>query len=273
MARVKEDLINGNTVFRNAEGYRIIRVIKVYELEETDSGIYNRAIQESGLQIGMAHPRYPDSLLRSIEPRAEGNGIVNLTCEYIAYDPNYMTFIINGIPKEETVTSALDGTSLTVGYRYTSEEDAPVPNLTTHIDGRFLFENSSEASIYVPHMSISVIRKEYINHTQLVLNIIQMQSRVNDGPFFLDSTAFPRYWLLADISARNVIPEVGYGAGIYEVTYTFEYNLYAWDFYATYIEPKTGRPPSDVGSQSQPESSTIKQMYSEVNFNSLLGIL
>jgi hypothetical protein len=274
MAKVKEDLISGNSVFKNAEGFRVIRTIKVYELESTDSLIYQEAINAvENLAIGQSHPKYSDSILRSIEPRAEGNGVVNLTCEYIAYDPNYMIYVFNGVPKEETVTSDLDGSTLTVGYRYNSQDDAPIPNMTTQTtDNKYLFENSAEASIYTPHMSVSVSRKEMTTHSDLVLKIIQSQAFVNDGPFFLDNTATPRLWLLTDISSRNIIPETSGNYGIYEVTYTFEYNFYTWDYYAFYIEPKTGRPPEDLGEGWQPESVINRKMYTEVNFNSILGI-
>ena len=97
--------------------------------------------------------------------------------------------------------------------------------------------------------------------------------KVNSGTWSLDPGCLAREWLCTGIDGSS-----NDRGSTWNVTYSFEYKprivdddrLTGWDARVYYIDPDTGRPPSDCNSgDNKGEGYKVVQIYDEINFNAL----
>jgi hypothetical protein len=257
MAKIKWDLVEGNSGELTDAGWKFYRTALVSELSGSGPFKLIEAVKSLGVLLGDVHPEYQHAYLISIMPSARGTDIVECRLTYEEFNEENVFFTINSSPIEIMTNVDSAGSDLELSYQYSSSLE------NTHPDYDMAGKTDStgaEVSKLTTQPTVIARHRELITGAWILQKIKTYVGKVNNGPFFLDTDAFARQWLCIDISATEIVFDK-----LYDVSYSFQYSPYTWDSKLVYINPRTGRPPADVTAQEEAYKSF--QIYEEVDFN------
>jgi hypothetical protein len=258
MASVKIDLIDARARLTR-EGWEFDRKAIVYDLTITGDGAisaheritaaYAELITDAARRcvIGDQHPSGERSFLEEVTPEA--------------VDQDKITFDLKYKPPEANEAVATDENSvIEVGaslIQVETNKNAAGNVMSVNYDGQ---EQGGLVGKLVPQTTISITRRESGSPGAKARNYV---GKVNSSGWALDSSAQARTWFCTAITGRSTD-----GGATYEVNYQFQYRPETWDENIVYIDPGTGRPPSDV---SDTNGINTYEIYATTNFNSILA--
>lgn len=226
MAQVRMDRIEGAAYRLSADGIEADRVATVSGLSGHAADRLRAALEASGVpRIGEAHPTIPNLYAQSLHGAPDGPTAAVVTVRYRsrAAETGQAPLIEVGASVVQTTTDTDEaGDRITVSYSPTGQD------ADTKTQGARL-------SVLAPQTTLRFTRTE---DTDPLAKARSFVGTVNRTTVF-DSA--PGSWLCTAITGRSVG-----GGGAYEVTYEFQYESQGWQPSATYIDPQTNRPPSDV---------------------------
>lgn len=282
MATVSPDIIEGKASF-TFDGWNIERVFMVTGVTGNGYDKIINAMNTSGVPaLGSAHPSasLTDCYLREAIPTIEGkaNDIVRIRLIYAnatwpTERQQINTIEVGGALSQVQTNMDKEGNVITGSYFYPTnypEDDVRNwpnynPALNSGAGGAIIIASGLVTKLLPEHHIVKRI-VEYSNPT---LKAKLYLGAVNSGPWTLDIGAAARTWLCTQLEGVS-----NDGGLTWVVTYAFQHREDTWDGTYTFIDPRTGRPPADLGTYNNPGPEntvgiTTWQHYKLRNFSQL----
>jgi hypothetical protein len=268
MAKVLSDHVR--TLEADEEDGRIVRLVRLYrviEVSGTDYRVLTNALGESAI------PEYGDKLAT---PSELGNLIVTkrearlvdgdqatvdviVTYEHFEHDgqsfenPPEGQFVPEGDASLQQVTSNLDRDGGTISVEHTYVGDAKFGNDTKTQGGTVSFQQ--------PQRVIRLTGRKITNRPWLVSTSIV--GKLNNVAWY---GAAAETWICSRVSYRAA--DVTGATNVYYFTFEFTNNPDGWQPFVTFIDPRTGKPPTDLVA-----GTGYKQVdrYDVVDFEGVIG--
>lgn len=245
------DIIDGSRARLTTTGWELTRIAHVTGLTSSGEEMLIAAAAVSGMPlIGSSHPAVWFLILEEIIPEMVGAGEAKVRLIYRSSEGSSPTgqnnvggaTIENGASTQQKETyEDASGNLLVVPYTDHDSQVKPVSVNRPQHTKTFSWVSYDDA--------------DYMAETFL--------GKVNSGTWRQDPGCAPRTWLCTEMSSRS-----RNGGKTYTITASFEKNTSPpagnWDSTLVWIDPETGRPPSDVAEGNGQETF---QMYQMVNFN------
>lgn len=226
MIQVRIDRIEGSACRLSADGFEADRVATVSGLSGDAADRLRAAVEAAGIpRIGDAHPTITSLYAQRLDVVPDGATAAVVTIHYRsrAAEMGQPPVVEVGSSVVQTTTDTDDtGERVTVSYSPTGE------TADTKTQGARL-------SVMAPQTTLRFARTEDANPLAKARSFV---GTINRTAVF-DSDAGT--WLCTAIGGRSTG-----GGGAYEVTYEFQYQDQGWQPTASYTDPQTNRPPSDV---------------------------
>ena len=226
MGQVRIDRIEGSAYRLSADGLEADRVATVSGLAGHAADRLHAALEASGVpRVGEAHPTIANLYVAELDVAPDGPTTAVVTIRYSsrAAEIGQAPLVEVGSSVVQTTTDTDgDDQRVTVSYSPTGSSD------DTKTQGARL-------SVMIPQTTLRFTRTEDASPLAKARSFV---GAVNRTAVF-DSA--PGSWLCTAITGRSIN-----GGGAYEVTYEFQHQSQGWQPTATYVDPQTNRPPSDV---------------------------
>ena len=255
------DIKDGTAARYTAErGWEFERIAIAYNVPGTGQEKFKNAKDASGMPLLYdEHPAVPAATLKGMEFSQIDTDTVrvaltyrqNLAGDYTSNDP---TIQIGSSVQQ--VESHLDKTGATIEleYAFPSDYDARTDwRGTTQPQGGFFSKFTPQRTYTVTKeesSSIDAVDIEGWNNTYV--------GKINSGSW----RNYPaRTWLCTGISGSSTN-----GGDTYIVTYSFQFNAKTWAAHVIYVDPNTGKPPTDLVFGT---GYKIVEVYDEVSFSNI----
>ena len=227
------DRVDGASYTRNRQGKKAVRIAVVDGLDgDPDEILYLASVAEGMPAYGSAHPSIPGLFLYEINPEAIGAGQARVR---LVYEP------WRGTPPEGSAPAIVVGATVEQHTTHLDVNDEVMVVEYTD-DAEVTHYQTPTASVLCPKVSFELTRREDAAPGAKVKAYV---GKVNTAGWDVDPSAAARTWLCTGIVGRS-----SDGGDTYDVTYSFLYRDDApegnWDSMQQYIDPQTGRPPSDL---------------------------
>lgn len=240
MANLTIDIIDGGRLGVSSRGWRATRIAKLGGLTNASQAAIYAAMNSSSIttstgermpQYGDPHPGIPGIAVLDIEVGQVDKGIVEVAIQYGVPDLTLTPPSDTAPPQIEVgatvqeVETALDvnGNIMTVG-KFVDTGDALVLEIQT-----------GTVRKQIPSVYFRFQRREPYSPGDKARRFV---GTMNATVVFDDP---PKYWLCTGITGTST----DFGAS-YNVTYEFLRNDDTWDAVVAWIDPATGRIPTDV---------------------------
>ena len=222
MASVILDIVDGSSARNTYAGLEMDRIAKVAGLTGIGSQRLIEALQVTGMPaLGDAHPTVSNMYVAERHPRAVKPAVVEVRLLYRSrkiVDIHHVSIEVGTALKSVERNRDKDGKDMTVTYNGTSQgltitDEVPVSTMVCQ-------RTESRSPGYISRL--------YVN-------------KVNSVVWNLDPSSAAREWKCQRIV--GVSEDLG---ATYDVTYEFQHDIDKWVVEGFYIDPETGRPPSDA---------------------------
>jgi len=255
MPRVTEDLIEGNSLTRDANGYTIRRVFLVEELSGAPSQITFLAANTPPVPVyGEAHPTVSGLVCSSVEVEAVSQSQARVVATYgllstsVVPDEKQPAQISVGSSVQSVSTNKdVNGEVLLVEHIFESETDGE-----TSLDYQ---AQTGEVELQVPQTVVRFSRRE---NRHPLYKSIAYTNKLNANGFLGDP---PGYWMCTRIEGHS-----DDGGLTYQVEYEFQRNENGWKAEVVFIDPETNAPPPDV---KQGFGLKTFEMYKRADFSQI----
>jgi hypothetical protein len=251
------DQQDGHRAEYSLNGWVIERIATVKGVTGTGTQRLWNAASASGLpSIGDAHPVFTVARLERGLVEAVASDTVRFRFIYTeAYSLEYQldtTQIGGGLSQVEEQVDRL-GEYQTVTYTFPSDHP--------YWPSQSLSQRASFMKM-VPDHTIYKRRRETVNPAMKAKLYL---GAVNNGPWSLDANAASGTWLCTMLKGTS--PD---GGQTWIVEYSFQYRAATWTVYAHFIDPWTGKMPSDVNDTvNQPLAIKAIELYPIMDFDGL----
>ena len=226
MLQVRIDRIDGSSCRLSANGYEADRTATVSGLTGHAADRLRAAVVATGIpRIGDAHPTIANLYAQELRVVPDGATAAVVTIRYISRAAEIgqapVVEVGSSVVQTSTDTDAT-GERVTVSY-------LPASGATE------LRTQGVRLSVMAPQTTLRMTRTEDANPQVKARSFVGTinRTRVFDGD--------RGKWLCTSIGGKSID-----GGSAYEVTYEFQYQSDGWQPKASYIDPQTNRPPSDV---------------------------
>jgi len=255
MAVTYTDLIEGDSGRYTADGWQFTRIAIVTEITGTGHARIYNAAQQLGVFIGASHPTVPTAYLMSVTPTSETSDTVKFRLDYAEYPFADMQVSIGSTVSQIETNKDINGDPFELEYAFPADyhiDDYAGETITT----------GAVVSLLSPETTM-VVRKHITGADYLDVLVVSTSyvGKTNAAGWMVMGSPAENTWLCTGITGETS------DAGLtYMVTYSFHYRSDGWDSEIVFMDPNTGKPPSDVV-----EGVGIKtyQMYAQANFNNL----
>jgi len=248
MSSVTWDILEQTRLQRDAAGDHPVRVAIVTGLSAVNA--YERQTEAAdalGLSINDPHPEIATARLQRID------------VEMVSHDTARCTLTYDHRDAADEASGGEEDSDIEVGASLVGEE------VNTDINGNVMTvsyadhpDQSGLVSRLRPEVTMNYTRRESSSPGAKARSYV---GTVNDGGWKFDPGSAARTWLCTGIVGRSAD-----GGDSWQVTYSFQYNPDGWGARVIWMDPDTGRPPSDLV-----DGTGIKtyQIYEPKAFNGL----
>jgi len=277
------DLVDNNDGEQTSKGYRFTRTAIIEDpalssASDKTSVIYDAINDAEMPSIGDGHPSLASCKLA--KKRCSSIDVDTIYAELVYETPNIVYYDLrpdddaqismdSSLIQVETTKDGAGASFAALSYTYQSGSVNPWEPVNSDGEENLLTENvtlRSEIPLIpksVPHRVYTVTKMlDTLDEDELELLNQTYQGTINHATWRTLYAA--KLWLCIGISWRNTDL-----AGTYEVTFRFEYNPSTWDVYLEYMDPATGKVPSDVVSQA---AYATYVLYPTSNFTTLEAV-
>ena len=250
-----KDLIDGNNALLTRTGWQLTRIAIVSGATGTGHSKILDAFNRLGDNIGDQHPSLPTAYLMNISPMSISSDTVKFRLDYAEYPFADTVVSIGSTVSQIEANKDVNDEVFELEYTYPSDyhiSDYASETITT----------GAVIALYAPE-TLMTVRKHITgtNYLEVVNYSRDYVGKTNMSGWLIHPTSPENTWLCTGITG-----ETDDGGLTYLVTYSFHYREEGWDSEIVYMDPNTGKPPSDVV-----DDVGIKtyQMYETANFNNL----
>jgi hypothetical protein len=283
---IKIDLIDGDGIKVTRQGREFTRSAKVYNLPTDIAGIDRKILaleelrEQHGIVIGQNYPAWPGAIVTSIaQTRTDSTDIMEFG---IVYREEFAIVPVISISSNATEVETNKGkplTRLNDTFNLGAEEAMTVEY--TYPDDYFDSGYASKTiptgiltSKLTPEPTVTITRNIRTTHGVLREEANKYVGKVNDQDWSLYGVVMggTGAWKCTDISGSTIETN----ANVYKLTeprwyavsLTFQGRAEGWSTLQVFIDPNTGRPPSDAEDQE----GAIKEYVVEdlISFNDIL---
>lgn len=222
----------------------------------------NLATGITGVYIGSSFaffdPGIPTARCEAIRPRALAPDAIELDVIYKERsnrpdNPTFGILQLNCSVQQVSTNKDIDGNALTVTYTGDGSNVSPQAQAV----GTNWKIQQGTVSVLRPQSTKHFTRQENVDPSNKQRQFV---GTVNAAGWAADPTAAARTWLCTELSAQTR------DMRNYEVSYQFQYREGGWDETVIWIDPGTGKPPSDF--LTKDGIKTFKE-YTTNDFNAL----
>ena len=258
MSIVTPDIVQGNGARLTAKGWTFDRVFTVSGIEGYGDTMLVEAVQATNIPYGDPHPAMPGALATEFIPEAVSSDSVRVVIKYREFSQNYLIELGTRKLMKPVTTYFPENTGdplpMKVYYKYPDDYE-----LSDEVQGRTL-PLGVKADIQTYYPTIVITRTEYtsiaadelsgykigqkLTGRMLTDRGLKYNGKLNYGNWDLRRDDPQASWR-CEITAQSA--EEGLA---YRVRYFFAYDEDLWDFPATFKDPFTGEPVSDISTES-----------------------
>lgn len=251
-AAVVLDIIDGFSGRLTRRGWEYDRIARVTNLTATgharaEEAVAALAAHTESVQIGSQHPTSGGTYCEEIVPEHESTDIMTLRLVYRPPEDN------DGAPSEVEDFVIQVGTTLEQAQVNTDSTGEPI---TVEYDGK---TQGCMVSIGVPKSSAVIESVEAVSPADLSRDYV---GKVNSVGWAVDGSAEARTWRCDSIVGTSTDR-----GETFKVRREYSYDPDTFDQRVVYIDPDTGRPPSDV---VEGTGAKKVQVYEEVDLQGSL---
>lgn len=261
---VLKDIIDNPTARFTLDGWTMERTVVVTGVTGDGHEKLLNAMNTSGIPaLGTQHPSGADCYLREAIPTADDSDTVRI--RFIYADPTNMSY------RQQLNTIEVGGTLSQVQTNYDRLDSVIGAEYTYPVDYEYHdFSEKSEAdrtvtqcelvNKFIPEHTIVKTRLEYVNPSLIAIDFV---GTVNAAGWNFAPSALSGTWMCTGIVGRS-----NDGGESYIVTYSFQHRVDTWSTEVLFIDPYTGKPPTDLVDGVGRETY---ELYDIMDFN-LLGL-
>lgn len=279
---IKADIVDGNDGRKGRQGWELSRIATVSGISPLLNGYDKVAVAVGEIEmtdvIGSPHPStflykdlgaglVPVVFLESFEPMSLATDVVKIRIIYREFPFNISIYQVGATASQVTTNQGFltddsdppipEGslTDITVGHLFPGDyKDNPV-----YAGQRF--DTGAEATKYIPERSITVTKQEVTTGDAVSALAKDYVGKTNSLVWDFQASDGVREWLCTGITG------ISNDNGVtYVITYTFQYRADRWDQTVVYIDPNTGRPPTDL---VLGRGKKLYAMQEQIDFNGL----